>query len=586
MKHGFSTDDDEEKRMGYLGRIFLDTKKQWGSMFLLVLLITGIGLLSSSVADLLGRAIDLGVSQEISAAFSSVKAILFFLVIRSALIVAQYTLARVVMEGMILGLRTRAFSVLTMLKLPVLENHVRAGDLSSRLNSDLEGLSDVFSGILTWHIHAVIYAAVALGFCFRLDWRLTALYFTVVPLIIWVTGRLSRPIEQKKKAVADMTGAAMNVAAEGIRNMETVRTYRAEKFLLERFGGYMDKSVESNRQSERLGARLTLIRYLSSVSLLFLLLFLGVIFVRAGELTVGTFVSFAAMSESVRSAIEILDLVFENLRKGNALARRYYEFLDLETEESGRAVLLPGREPEESLVPAISFRNLWFGYSENQTILHGVSFHVRAGQTVGLCGASGSGKSTVLKLLCRLYEPPAGSIFVNEVDLCCMSIQQIREQISLVTQEPVLFDGTIRENLQMGKQNATEEELVDALRAAQLWTYVKGLEHGMDTHIGVRGGTLSGGQRQRLSIARAILRDAPIVILDEPTSALDAGSEAALGQALKRLLAGKTALIISHRKATLLKTDYLYEIADGEIAAEGTPESFLNGGMHGKTNIS
>ena len=167
-----------------------------------------------------------------------------------------------------------------------------------------------------------------------------------------------------------------------------------------------------------------------------------------------------------------------------------------------------------------------------------------------------------------------------------MSIQQIREQISLVTQEPVLFDGTIRENLQMGKQNATEEELVDALRAAQLWTYVKGLEHGMDTHIGVRGGTLSGGQRQRLSIARAILRDAPIVILDEPTSALDAGSEAALGQALKRLLAGKTALIISHRKATLLKTDYLYEIADGEIAAEGTPESFLNGGMHGKTNIS
>ena len=284
--------------MRYLRRIFSDTKKQWGSMFLLVILITVIGLLSSSVADLLGRALDLGVGRDITGAFSRIKMILFFLAIRSVLIVIQYTLARGVMEGMLLTLRTHAFSTLTKIKLSVLENRVRMGDLSSRLNSDLEGLSDVFSGILTWHVHAVIYAVVALGFCFRMNWKITVLYFTVVPLIIWVTERLSRPIERKKKAVADMTGAAMNVAAEGIRNMETVRTYQAENFLRNRFGGYMDESVESNRQSERLGAVLALIRYFSGVLLLFLLLFLGVFFVRAGELTVGAFVSFAAMSES------------------------------------------------------------------------------------------------------------------------------------------------------------------------------------------------------------------------------------------------------------------------------------------------
>ena len=573
--------------MRYLRRIFSDTKKQWGSMFLLVILITVIGLLSSSVADLLGRALDLGVGRDITGAFSRIKMILFFLAIRSVLIVIQYTLARGVMEGMLLTLRTHAFSTLTKIKLSVLENRVRMGDLSSRLNSDLEGLSDVFSGILTWHVHAVIYAVVALGFCFRMNWKITVLYFTVVPLIIWVTERLSRPIERKKKAVADMTGAAMNVAAEGIRNMETVRTYQAENFLRNRFGGYMDESVESNRQSERLGAVLALIRYFSGVLLLFLLLFLGVFFVRAGELTVGAFVSFAAMSESVRSAIGILDRIFENLRKGNALAWRYYEFLDLETEEQEASDILQlGKEAERREVPAVSFRQLQFGYHADQPVLRGPSFEVSPGQTVGLHGASGSGKSTIFKLLCRLYDPLVGSIWIGKTDICSIDRSRLRAYISLVTQEPVLFDGTIRENLLMGNPDATDEQLADALQAAQLWTYTEGLEYGMDTGIGVRGGKLSGGQRQRLAIARAILRDAPVVLLDEPTSALDAESEAALGQALKRLLLGKTALIISHREATLRRTDYLYELENGKIVAEGTAEDFFDGGIHGETVIS
>ena len=573
--------------MRYLRRIFSDTKKQWGSMFLLVILITVIGLLSSSVADLLGRALDLGVGRDITGAFSRIKMILFFLAIRSVLIVIQYTLARGVMEGMLLTLRTHAFSTLTKIKLSVLENRVRMGDLSSRLNSDLEGLSDVFSGILTWHVHAVIYAVVALGFCFRMNWKITVLYFTVVPLIIWVTERLSRPIERKKKAVADMTGAAMNVAAEGIRNMETVRTYQAENFLRNRFGGYMDESVESNRQSERLGAVLELIRYFSGVLLLFLLLFLGVFFVRAGELTVGAFVSFAAMSESVRSAIGILDRIFENLRKGNALAWRYYEFLDLETEEQEASDILQlGKEAERREVPAVSFRQLQFGYHADQPVLRGLSFEVSPGQTVGLHGASGSGKSTIFKLLCRLYDPLVGSIWIGKTDICSIDRSRLRAYISLVTQEPVLFDGTIRENLLMGNPDATDEQLADALQAAQLWTYTEGLEYGMDTGIGVRGGKLSGGQRQRLAIARAILRDAPVVLLDEPTSALDAESEAALGQALKRLLLGKTALIISHREATLRRTDYLYELENGKIVAEGTAEDFFDGGIHGETVIS
>jgi ATP-binding cassette subfamily B protein len=573
--------------MRYLRRIFSDTKKQWGSMFLLVILITVIGLLSSSVADLLGRALDLGVGRDITGAFSRIKMILFFLAIRSVLIVIQYTLARGVMEGMLLTLRTHAFSTLTKIKLSVLENRVRMGDLSSRLNSDLEGLSDVFSGILTWHVHAVIYAVVALGFCFRMNWKITVLYFTVVPLIIWVTERLSRPIERKKKAVADMTGAAMNVAAEGIRNMETVRTYQAENFLRNRFGGYMDESVESNRQSERLGAVLALIRYFSGVLLLFLLLFLGVFFVRAGELTVGAFVSFAAMSESVRSAIGILDRIFENLRKGNALAWRYYEFLDLETEEQEASDILQlGKEAERREVPAVSFRQLQFGYHADQPVLRGLSFEVSPGQTVGLHGASGSGKSTIFKLLCRLYDPLVGSIWIGKTDICSIDRSRLRAYISLVTQEPVLFDGTIRENLLMGNPDATDEQLADALQAAQLWTYTEGLEYGMDTGIGVRGGKLSGGQRQRLAIARAILRDAPVVLLDEPTSALDAESEAALGQALKRLLLGKTALIISHREATLRRTDYLYELENGKIVAEGTAEDFFDGGIHGETVIS
>ncbi|MCI8392217.1 MAG: ABC transporter ATP-binding protein [Roseburia sp.] len=556
-------------------------------MFLLVILITVIGLLSSSVADLLGRALDLGVGRDITGAFSRIKMILFFLAIRSVLIVIQYTLARGVMEGMLLTLRTHAFSTLTKIKLSVLENRVRMGDLSSRLNSDLEGLSDVFSGILTWHVHAVIYAVVALGFCFRMNWKITVLYFTVVPLIIWVTERLSRPIERKKKAVADMTGAAMNVAAEGIRNMETVRTYQAENFLRNRFGGYMDESVESNRQSERLGAVLALIRYFSGVLLLFLLLFLGVFFVRAGELTVGAFVSFAAMSESVRSAIGILDRIFENLRKGNALAWRYYEFLDLETEEQEASDILQlGKEAERREVPAVSFRQLQFGYHADQPVLRGLSFEVSPGQTVGLHGASGSGKSTIFKLLCRLYDPLVGSIWIGKTDICSIDRSRLRAYISLVTQEPVLFDGTIRENLLMGNPDATDEQLADALQAAQLWTYTEGLEYGMDTGIGVRGGKLSGGQRQRLAIARAILRDAPVVLLDEPTSALDAESEAALGQALKRLLLGKTALIISHREATLRRTDYLYELENGKIVAEGTAEDFFDGGIHGETVIS
>jgi ABC-type multidrug transport system fused ATPase/permease subunit len=235
----------------------------------------------------------------------------------------------------------------------------------------------------------------------------------------------------------------------------------------------------------------------------------------------------------------------------------------------------PGAQPAPRLRGDVEFRGVSFAYKKGQTVLHDLSFRARAGQTVALVGTSGAGKSTMANLLMRFYDPTSGAVLLDGNDVRGFTLQSVRNQITVVLQDNFLFRKTVRENIAFGRPEATEDEIVAAARAAQAHEFIQSLPQGYDTLVEERGGNFSGGQKQRLSIARAILRDAPILILDEPTTGLDALAEAQINQALLRLMHGRTTFVIAHRFSTIANADHILVIEDGQIAEEGTHDDLL-----------
>ncbi|WP_157261706.1 ABC transporter ATP-binding protein [Paenibacillus sp. A3] len=556
------------KEKNYLIRIFLDSKKQWLLMCKLSLTLLIIAVLGSYSATLFGNMVDFGILGNISKIYKLLFIIIFLAIIKSSLNIVHSVVARIIVEKIVLHFRGRAFAVLSNIKIPVLEKKLRSGDLSTRLNSDLESLSDLLSIILNWYLWVIVYALVGFISCFLLNWKVSISYFIIVPIFIFLTQYISKPIEKQQKSLADNLGLAMNIATESIKSNEVVKSFKAENYINNKYSQYIDESISSNKLSAKIGMKMTMIKYITSLLLLLSLFFIGVFFISANIITVGQFITFVILSANVRTAIELTDSMIKTARQGTALSKRLYEFLDLELETNYEIL------SDENILTddCICIKNLKFGYSDSNNIFENISLKVKHGQKIGLIGSSGSGKSSIIKLICKFYEHQSGELIFLGKDIKNWSLNELRKHLSIVTQEPYLFDGTIYENVLYGNEEATEEEIINALKEAQLWDFVQSLEKGLNSYIGESGSHLSGGQKQRLSIARAIIKNAPIILLDEPTSSLDTQSEILVQKALNRLLANKTAIIISHRYSTLKNVDYIYFLDKGKIIEEGIPE--------------
>ena len=540
-----------------LFRFYYDNRKHLPGLVTIVALSLVSGVLKTLSAAYWGRAVDFGVAGLVEdMLFAAVLMALFILLdcLRTAL---HYRLIGHITEDMFLDVRARAFDKLTHADPSALEETFRTGDIAARLNGHISNFSrQIFSGLF------------GLTACIFISWQLAISYMIILPLSLWLVGTISKPIQAQIKGSMDSTGLAISTAVETISGALTVKAFAAEGVMEKRFDAAVTAACQQRIRSERLSMKMTGIKYLSNVIQSMCLFLVGSWLVSFGYLTVGAFVSFVTLSAYITSAFEQSDYMIKSFRNASASAARYYEVIDIPEER-------PGFNREAASPTPCSAVGLSFAYGNGVRALNDLSIQVPAGKKVAVVGPSGCGKSTLVKLLCRFYFPERGELSMFGAETAEWDPRALRENLAIVTQDSCLFSGSFYENIALGRPGISREECQRVLEDVRLWDFVCGFPEGMDHAVGEGGMNLSGGQRQRLCIARAMVKNASLVLLDEATSALDLQTEREVQEALDKLLQGRSVVMIAHRLSTVQNADHIYVMEEGGIAEEGAPAELL-----------
>jgi len=444
------------------------------------------------------------------------------------------------------------------------------GDLLSRLLSDVELIQSAFGTRLADFVQGGVTIALVLVYIVSLNAKLSIFVLVLAPIlllpIIEVTRRLRRTTFSSRERIGEM-GALLS---ETLRGHRVIKTYGMEPFEAERFAGANDRYFRVTRRTVRIQAlNSPMMEVIAGLGLAAIFVYAAAQ-IRSGEMTVGGVISFLAALMMLYKPLKDVTKVNMALQLALSSARRVFELIDSPAEIEDR----PGAVALAPFTREIRYENVSFRYGE-EPVLSNVDLTIRRGETVAIVGPSGAGKTTLVNLLPRLYDPTEGRVTLDGVDLRDATLESVRRQIGLVTQETVLFDTTARENVAYGRPEASEEAVRAATAAAFADEFVDRLSEGYDTRLGEDAGRLSGGQKQRLSIARALYKDAPILILDEATSQLDSESEALVARALSNLMAGRTTLVIAHRLSTVRRADRILVLQHGRLVESGTHAELL-----------
>jgi len=471
---------------------------------------------------------------------------------------------------MVYALRRELFAHLQSLSLSF-HNHARSGDLLTRIAGDTNTLKDVFAESI---LQFASYALTIIGMfaiMFSLSWRMSLIAMATLPLLGYSLFHLYRKTKASAKKQKKQEGKVASRMSEVLTAIPLVQAFSRERYEEEQFDAVTAKSLQESIRIARLEAAATrsseLITALgTAVAVLF-----GAMQVLNGQMMPGELVLVVSYLTNMYKPLRKLAKLSSDLSKAMASADRISEVLDIEPEiQDAPDAIDAGRLRGE-----IAFQRVSFDYGDGRDVLRDVSFAVPPGRRLALVGASGAGKSTIVSLILRLYEPQQGTIFLDGIEIQHFTRESLRRQIGLVLQQSILFGATIRENIVYGKPEASEGEIVAAAQAANADEFIRELEDGYDTVIGERGATLSGGQRQRIAIARALIRDAPILILDEPMTGLDVESEAKVREALDRLMAGKTCLMITHDLQAVADADEVLVLEEGHIIERGKHDDLV-----------
>ncbi|HSD71500.1 MAG TPA: ABC transporter ATP-binding protein, partial [Thermoanaerobaculia bacterium] len=445
------------------------------------------------------------------------------------------------------------------------------GDLLSRLLSDVELIQSAFGTRLADFVQGAVTIVLVLFYVVSLNARLSLFVLLLAPVlllpIVEVTRRLRRTTFSSRERIGEM-GALLS---ETLRGHRVIKTYGMEPFEAERFARANDRYFRVTRRTVRIQAlNSPMMEVIAGVGLSAIFVY-AAMQIRAGRMSVGGLISFVAALMMLYKPLKDVTKVNMALQLALSSARRIFELIDSPSE----IVEKPGAVELQPFSGAIRYERVSFRYGMDEAVLRDVDVTIRRGETVAIVGPSGAGKTTLVNLLPRLYDPTAGKITFDGIDLRDATLASLRRQIGIVTQDTVLFDTTARENIAYGRSQEPEEGIRAAARAAFADEFVSRLPEGYDTRLGEDAGRLSGGQKQRIAIARALYKDAPILILDEATSQLDSESEALVARALSNLMVGRTTLVIAHRLSTVRRADRILVLEGGRLVESGTHQELL-----------
>jgi subfamily B ATP-binding cassette protein MsbA len=455
----------------------------------------------------------------------------------------------------------------------------QTGDMVVRLTSDIDAAQNFISSVLIDTILDVVTLAGMLGVMLYLDWHFTLIAVSVVPILFAVVYRLTRRIKRAARDVKKKESELASVVLESLSLVRVIKAFAREDYEEERFDHQSMQSVDAVLRARSIKARLSpIVDVIVSVGTC-LVLVVGVRLVVAGEMTSGALLVFVLYLTRMYKPIKDLSKMSDTMSKSVVSMERIREVLD--TESLVRD--LPGARPAPAISGRIAFDHVRFGYFADRPVLEDVTVTIEPGQSVALVGSTGSGKSSLIGLIPRFYDVWNGAVRIDGLDVRSLTLKSLRDSVSLVLQDSVLFRASISENIVYGRRDATHDEVVLAAKAANAHEFILQLPEGYDTVVGERGETLSGGQRQRIAIARAIVRDTPILLLDEPSAALDPESEYLILQALQRLMHTRTCITIAHRLSTVRRADRILVLDKGSIVEDGPHEELLTrGGVYAR----
>jgi subfamily B ATP-binding cassette protein MsbA len=448
----------------------------------------------------------------------------------------------------------------------------RTGDLISRITSDIDAVQNLISNVLLGMLVNVLTLIGMLGVMFYLNWQFTLIAMIVAPGLFWVVYHYTRRIKEASREVRRKEGEVVSVLEEVLSSIRVVKAFAREDYEQERFEKQSLESVERSLAARSLKAKLSPLVEVIVACGTCLVLWWGARLVVSGALTSGELLVFLLYLGKMYKPMRELSKMTDTISKADVGWERIREVLENEQ----RVGNLPGAKRAPKFRGDIEYEHVGFSYSPDQPLLRDLSMNIKAGQLAALVGPTGAGKTTIVSLLPRFYDLTSGSIRIDGEDIRNYKIKSLRRQISFVLQESILFRAPIWQNIAYGKPEATREEIIRAAQMANAEEFIVRMPEGYDTMVGERGVTLSGGQRQRITIARAIIRDAPILVMDEPSSGLDAESEELVFDALSKLMAGKTSIVIAHRLATVSRADIIFVVEGGRVAEQGTHQELLS----------
>ena len=453
-------------------------------------------------------------------------------------------------------------------------DHKQTGDLISRLTTDIDAIqSFIASGLLGGVIDSLTLAGMV-GVMFYVNLRFTLIALSVAPLLFVVVYSFTRRIKKAARAVRKKEGEIVSVIQEVLTSIRVVKAFAREEYEQHRLEAESLESVEIALHARGMKAKLSpLVEIIVALGTSMVLWF-GARMVLDGSLSAGSLIVFIFYLGKMYKPMQDLSKMTDAYSKAAVGYERIREVL--KTNHVLRD--LPGARPAPRLKGSVEFDRVHFSYEPNRPVLCDVSFRIEPGQAVALAGPTGAGKTTIISLIPRFYDPCSGLVKIDGHDIRRFTQTSLRQQISYVLQETVLFHGPVWYNIAYGRPGATRREILHAAELANADEFIEKMPEGYNTMVGERGVTLSGGQRQRIAIARAVIRNTPILILDEPSSGLDAGSEKLVFEALDRLMEGKTSIVIAHRLSTIRRADVIFVVKDGTIAESGKHEDLLNAG--------